>query len=216
MTLHTTRASYDTVAASYADLLRTELDGAPLSRAMLAAFAELVRGAGPVADVGCGPGRVTAHLAALGLDAYGIDLSPGMVAVARRDHPGLRFEEGSMTALDVKDDALAGVLAWYCTVHTPVDELPPVYAEFHRTLAPGGHLLTAFKVGTGEYHLDQAYGHPVRLEVYRYEPEEVAGLLTAAGFEEVARLICEPGRYDKTPQGYVLARKPAAPGVAAG
>jgi SAM-dependent methyltransferase len=53
---------------------------------MLAAFAEVVlaAGDGPVADIECGPGRVTAHLHGLGLTAFGVDLSPAMVAVARR------------------------------------------------------------------------------------------------------------------------------------
>lgn len=41
--LRATRAAYDTVAAGYATVLRTELDTEPLDRAMLAAFAELVR-----------------------------------------------------------------------------------------------------------------------------------------------------------------------------
>ena len=63
--LRATRAAYDTVAADYAALLRTELAGKPLDRALLGAFAELVRadGNGTVADLGCGPGRVTAYFA---------------------------------------------------------------------------------------------------------------------------------------------------------
>ena len=53
-----TRASYDTVAGSYADLTRAGLDGEPYLQAALALFAGLVRQAegGPVADVGCGRG----------------------------------------------------------------------------------------------------------------------------------------------------------------
>ncbi|MFE9420148.1 hypothetical protein ACFYMX_31740 [Streptomyces griseofuscus] len=60
-----TRTSYDTVAVSYADQLRGVLAGAPYLRAALALFADLVRaaGGGPVADVDCGPGHVTAHRA---------------------------------------------------------------------------------------------------------------------------------------------------------
>ncbi|WP_436838746.1 class I SAM-dependent methyltransferase [Nonomuraea cavernae] len=50
---------------------------------------------------GASPGRITAHLQSLGVNAFGIDLSPKMVAVARRSHPDLRFEEGSMTAMDL-------------------------------------------------------------------------------------------------------------------
>lgn len=59
--LDDTRTSYDTVAVSYADLLRDALAGEPFQRGVLALFTELVRarGSGPVADVGCGPGRIT-------------------------------------------------------------------------------------------------------------------------------------------------------------
>ena len=77
--LEATRASYDTVADSYAGMTRHLLDETPEERAVLALFADMVRaqGGGSVADVGCGPGRITAHLRQLGVDAFGIDLSPG-------------------------------------------------------------------------------------------------------------------------------------------
>jgi SAM-dependent methyltransferase len=95
--LDDTRTSYDIVAFNYADLLRDALAREPFQRGILALFAELVHAqeAGPVADVGCCPGRITAHQRRIDLDAFGIDLSPAMIDVARRDHPGLRFEVGS-------------------------------------------------------------------------------------------------------------------------
>lgn len=113
--LRATRTSYDAMAVDYTDWIRGELAVKPLDRAMLAGFAELVlaTGAGSVADVGCGPGRLTAHLHGLGLSVFGVDLSPQMIAVARQAYPGLRFEVGSMLALDVPDGALGGVVAWY-------------------------------------------------------------------------------------------------------
>lgn len=112
-----TRTAYDMVAESYAELLRDLLAESPWDRAMLATFAELV-GPGPVGDLGCGSGRLTGHLASLGLDVFGVDLSPGMVEVARRMHPTLRFEVGSLAALDLADASLAGALAWYSLIHT--------------------------------------------------------------------------------------------------
>ncbi|WP_216590408.1 class I SAM-dependent DNA methyltransferase [Streptomyces brasiliscabiei] len=209
----TTRESYDTVAADYEKLLRDELADSPFERAVLGVFAERVLGAGGgrVADLGCGPGRITGHLASLGLDVCGVDLSPEMVTVARWAHPRLRFDVGDMAALDFEDGSLAGALAWYSTVHTPPAELPPLFAEFHRVLAPGGLLALAYKVGDESVHLSHAYGHPLDLDVHRFPPERVAGLLGDAGFVESARLVREadgPGTTASTPQAYVLARKP--------
>lgn len=208
-----TRAAYDTVAESYERLLRDELARAPWDRAMLDAFAELVResGGGPVADLGCGPGRMTAYLHGLGTDVFGVDLSPGMVAVARARHPELRFEVGSMTGLDLPDGSLAGVVAWYSTVHTPPAALPEVFAEFSRVLAPGGRLLHAYKVGDAHHHRDRAYGHDVSLDVYWTPPETVVGLLADAGLPVEAELIREPDERERPTQGrqgYVVARKP--------
>ncbi|MFG2230580.1 class I SAM-dependent DNA methyltransferase [Streptomyces sp. NPDC048723] len=210
--LSSVRASYDAVAVDYARLLSAELAGKPLDRAMLAAFAEYVRddaggGGRAVADLGCGPGRVTAHLDGLGVRVFGVDLSPAMVAVARRTYPGLRFEVGSMAALDVADGVLGGVLAWYSTVHTPPSGLPALFAEFARVLAPGGHLLIAFKAGDERIRLDHAYGHTVDLNVYRTPPELISGLLSGAGLTEVARLVREPVPDEKSQQGFLLARK---------
>jgi SAM-dependent methyltransferase len=208
--LRATRVAYDTVAADYADLLRTELARKPIDRALLGVFAELVRADGnePVADLGCGPGRVTAHLHALGLAAFGIDLSPAMVSVARRDHPALRFDEGSMTALDLADAALGGIVAWYSIIHTPPDRLPAVFAEFHRVLKPGGHLLLAFQAGDTRVHLDHAYGHAVSLDAYRLSPEIVSDRVNQSGLDVFARMVREPGENEKTQQAYLLCRKP--------
>ena len=52
-----------------------------------------------------------------------------------------------MTALPLPDNELGGILAFYSTHHTPPEVLPDVFAEFQRTLAPGGHLMIAGHVG---------------------------------------------------------------------
>lgn len=207
--LASTRTAYDTVAESYADLLRNELPNKPYDRAMLGAFADLVRNSGPptVVEAGCGPGRITAHLASLGLDAFGIDLSPVMIAVARRDHPRLRFEQGTLDAIDAEDASLGGVVAWYSIIHTPPALLPTAFTEFHRVLSAGGHLLLAFQVGDERVLLEHGYGHDIQLHAYRLAPERIESLLDDAGFSVQARLVREPGAREKTPQAYLLASK---------
>ena len=88
--LAVTAAAYDAIAVRYAAFVQGELDALPLDRAVLAAFAEHVRtaGGGLVADLGCGEGRIGAHLAGLGLDVLGIDLPAYLAEFARVLRPG--------------------------------------------------------------------------------------------------------------------------------
>ncbi|WP_043668020.1 class I SAM-dependent methyltransferase [Streptomyces xylophagus] len=209
------RESYDTVAADYVQLVKTPAELDPLSRAMLAAFAETVRaaGLGPVADLGCGPGRFTAYLAESGVPIFGLDISPKMIELARRAYPNLTFTVGSMTAPEIGDDELGGILAFYSTHHTPPDQLPVVFAEFHRTLAPGGHLMLAGHVGDDQLlRPTKAYGeHPVSYESHLLPPDRIAELLARAGLTLTARLVLEPAEGAKRTHATFLARKPERP-----
>ncbi|MEV0394028.1 class I SAM-dependent methyltransferase [Polymorphospora rubra] len=216
--LAATRDAYDSMAVDYAEWLRTDMDERPLDRALLAAFAERVRATGnlSVADVGCGPGRVTILLDRLGLDAFGVDLSPGMVAVARRTYPGLRFEVGSMLALDLPDASLGGLLAYYSIIHVPWELRPAVFAEFRRVLAPGGQLMLAFQVGDDRNDHTEAFGRPVDLSFHRQRPEEVADLLRDAGFALWTTTVKQREGTEKTPQGLLIAHKPVEPAGVAG
>lgn len=208
--LTATRTFYDAIADDYADLFRDILAKVPMDRAVLGLYAELVGAGGRVADLGCGPGRVTAHLHGLGLDVSGLDLSAGMLAVARRENPGLRFEQGSMLEPAFPDGSLDGVVSWYSSIHTPVEKLPALYAEFHRVLAPGGHLLLAFQVGDEPRHLAEPFGHPVSLDFHRRRPEATEALLRESGFAPHARMTREPDPAldEKVQQAYLIARKP--------
>ncbi|BCJ36591.1 methyltransferase [Actinocatenispora thailandica] len=182
-----TRASYDADAPRYAEVVRDILGGRlPHLNAALDVFVGQVRAAGdgPVADVGCGPGHVTAHLHDLGIDAFGIDLSPGMVGLARSDHPGLRFEVGSMTDLPLAADSVAGLLAWWSLIHVPDDTVPAVLGQFRRVLRPGGPLQVGFHVGDSTRSAPDDGGDA---PVHRRRPERVAGWLRDAGFAVQAR-----------------------------
>lgn len=203
-----TRAGYDLIAVPYREHFRDETT--VIDRAVLGAFAELVGPGAGVLEVGSGPGLVTAHLHDLGVRVRGLDLSPGMVDLARREHPAIDFAVGDMAELDVADAALDGLVAWYSIIHVPPPELPAVLAEFHRVLRPGGHLLLAFQVGDDVRHLDEAFGHRVALDFRRLQPDDVADLLAAAGFDVTARVVRAPdpaSRAAPVPQASVLARR---------
>jgi len=205
--LSDTRSSYDTDASGYAEKVRGLLDEMPFLRASLTLFAELVDGAGggPVADVGCGPGYATGYLHELGVDAFGIDLSPEMIAIARRDHPELRFDVGTMTELDLADDSVMGIIAFWSVIHVPDHAVPTVFEQFRRVLRPRGLLLVGFHVGAETRHTSEGYtGRPINVDSHRRRPGTISGWLREAGFTIEAELVLRPD--DDVPGAVVFAR----------
>ncbi|RLV55783.1 class I SAM-dependent methyltransferase [Aeromicrobium phragmitis] len=203
-----TRASYDVDAAGYAERVQGLLDTHPQLRAHLDVLADLVKhgGGGPVADVGCGPGYATRHLHDSGVEAFGIDLSPAMVAIAQRDHPRVRFEVGSMTGLDVDTCSLAAVVAFWSIIHVPDEAMPSVMAEFHRVVRPGGLVLIGFHVGDGIEHASTGYtGEPISVDTHLRQASTVSDWLRDAGFRLESVTVLRPD--DDVPGAIVLARR---------
>ncbi|MEU4094596.1 methyltransferase domain-containing protein [Streptomyces sp. NPDC026673] len=205
------RRSYDTVAGEYRDRLWGELEHKPLDRALLAALAEQTADGAPVADLGCGPGHVTAWLTGRGLRSVGVDLSPGMVALARRACPEAEFREGDLLRLPAADGEFGAAVALYSVIHLPPGELRPAFGEMRRVLRPSGRLLAAFHVGTETRRLTQWWGHEVDVDFHFHAPGTVVRALAGAGFEVEARLERAPYPQEaQTRRCYVLARAAGA------
>jgi SAM-dependent methyltransferase len=176
-------ATYDAVAEDYAAAFADELASKPFDRDLLARYAAAAAGHGRVWDVGCGSaGHITRYLADRGADVAGVDLSPGVVKVARARQPGLEFDVADMCDLPAADAELAGVVAFYSVIHLPRPRVPRALAEFRRVLAPGGALLIAMHGGEGETGNDEWFGRPVQTRATLVSVPELAGLVEAAGF----------------------------------
>ena len=180
------RDSYDRVADNYVDMVATTALGdirtQPWLRAAMDVFADAVGGLGPVLDVGCGPGTVTAYLAERGLDVSGVDLSPRMIEHARRLHPECSFSVGSSTDLDLAEASWGGVLGWWSLFNLPRHILPQVLSSFARALVPGGQLIIGTHVGDGDVLRTEAYGGvPVRWTTYLWRPDQLVTLVEQAG-----------------------------------
>jgi uncharacterized protein len=205
------RATYAVVAASYARALSDELDGLPFERWLLDQIA-VAAGDLPVMDAGCGPGHVTAHLAAAGAGAQGLDLSSEMVSEARQRHPGVRFEVGDLRQL-MRPVAAAGwgaVLGWYSLIHLAASELPGAVAALARPLAPGGLLVLGLHAGTEVRRVSSWFEIEVPpLDVVLHDPPTVVAAVTAAGLTDVEWYLRGPHEWrDETTQRlYVVARR---------
>ncbi|KGN37858.1 methyltransferase [Knoellia subterranea KCTC 19937] len=210
------RRAYDVVASLYAEHLPDTRAESALDLAVLDAFIAAVL-AGPaghegqVLDAGCGAGRVSRYVADRGCHVTGVDLSPGMIEMARRDHPDLSFEVASLDALPFDDATFAGVMVWYSAIHTPLSGQAAIFAELARVLRPGGHLVVAFQSGEGVRDAGPSYARfnlEVELERYLYTPDQVVGFVTDAGLTEVARMVRRAQGPDRDDQTVLLAQLP--------
>lgn len=94
---------------------------------------------GATLDVGCGEGRFTRALAALGYDVTGVDRSEKLVAAAQAEDPGGRYLVGEIESLPFADATGALVLCVNMLMH--VERLEAALAELARVLGPGGALV---------------------------------------------------------------------------
>lgn len=208
--LASVRLAYDVVAESYSKMLPDASFEAPADRGMIEAFAGYMKcgNGGTVVDAGCGTGRMTVLLSSLGIETAGIDVSPGMIDVARRTHPGLSFSVAELGKLPYADMQLGGIFAWYSIIHSAPEDLPGVFAEFFRVLAPGGYALISFQVGVGGRLISRAYGHDVSMTAQLFPPAAVSEQLANAGFTIIARMTREAGPLERSPQAVILAQRP--------
>ena len=183
----------------------------PAERAVLGLFCDLTLAADlgtSVADVGCGTGRLEPYLAARGLSPRGVDLSPEMIRVARRDHPGFAFDVADLRSLPFGDASLAGVICWYSLMFLAPPDRPAAFSELARAVKPGGYLVTAFKAGDSQVRRGgRSTGLGVEFDVYWLSPQEMERRMADAGFATVFWGGRPAEGQEGSPQGYLLARR---------
>ncbi|MGH9116471.1 MAG: class I SAM-dependent methyltransferase [Acidimicrobiales bacterium] len=206
------RASYDTIALSYADEFDDELSHRPLERALLAALPELAgldTSPGLVADLGAGPGHVARHLRADGVAAVAVDLSPAMARVAHHRHQ-VPAAAGTLTALPLADASLGAAVVLYAVIHLDDEGLGRAAHELARVLRPGGVALVSLHIGDEVRHVDEWHSHAVDLDFRFLQPDTVRRVLALAGLNVEATLERDPipGVEAQTRRAYLLARRP--------
>jgi ubiquinone/menaquinone biosynthesis C-methylase UbiE len=203
--------SYDLVADEYVRNVYDELRHKPLDRELLDKFADQVRGAGQVCDLGCGPGQIARYLHERNVDVCGVDLSAAMVERAGRLNPGIAFTVGDMRRLSVSDNSWAGIAAFYAIVNLSPDEVALAASEIQRVLRPGGLLLMSFHIGDDIRHLDEWWGHAVSIDFHFYRAEAIVEFLRQAGMqiEEIVERGPYPEVEHQSRRAYIIARKPA-------
>lgn len=160
---------------------------------------------GRALDLGCGPGRNSLHLAAMGFEVDAVDLSPAAITWAkdrvREAGADVRFHCGDAfaPALAADDTALTGpydlIYDSGCFHHLPPHRRISYLALLDRALAPGGHLaLTCFASGEmGSELPDTAFYRQSRLHGgLAYSPESLRWIFSDLAEVELRRMHDEP------------------------
>lgn len=200
---------YNAMAEVYTNHVSLEMTVPSIVRSALGAFADQVmaEGSGKVADVGCGPGHVTAYLADLGLDIFGIDISSALLEVATTNHPSLRFEHGQLASLPVDTGSLQAIVSKHSLIHTPAELVPAVLEEFARALQPDGMLFLSFFGAAEAARHGAGFDHAVTT-AYQLDIDIMADLMQAAGFTEQLRIVRQPRETERQlPHGTFFARR---------
>ena len=110
---------------------------------------------GSVLDAGCGTGRVAIELDRRGIDVVGVDVDARMLEEARSKAPRVPWMMGDLADVEAAGPgaAMAGrefdlvVMAGNVMVFVEVGTEAAVVANMARHLAPGGRLVSGFRMG---------------------------------------------------------------------
>ncbi|MFV0624723.1 class I SAM-dependent DNA methyltransferase [Sphingomonas sp. ac-8] len=160
-----------------------------VERAWLDRFCALLPEGGTVLDIGCGSGLpIGREIVRRGYDLLGVDGTPTMLALFRRNLPGTQARRMDMRRLAL-GRRFCGLLAWDSFFHLSPEDQRPMFARFRAHAAAGAALM--FTSGNEE---GSAIGALEGDPLYHgsLDPGEYRALLDAAGFDVVAHVVADP------------------------
>ena len=191
------REGYNKIGSSYNEIRNREKN-----RLELEYFVNRLPPHGHILDAGCGAGEpVAKYLVEHGFQVTGIDVSPNILEIAKKQVPGGTFLEGDMTRLTFPDQYFDGIVSLYAIWHISRQHHGLVFDNFHRVLKPSGILF----FNTGVHAMDGINNFlGARMYWSAPKPEKTLQLVKSAGFEIIRDEVLVRGGET---QYWVFARK---------
>ena len=154
-------------------------------------FTQLLSSGSKVLDVGCGAGvPITRFLVDEGFLVTGLDISEGMLALARKHVPEATFIKSDMSEMNFSDNSFEGIVSFYAIIHVPREKHAQLFKTFYKILKPGGKMLISLARTEWEEVAD-FYGAPMFWS--HYGCEQSLALIKAEGFEIIFEEVLERG-----------------------
>ena len=185
----------------------------PLRETYVTRFLELLPDQPDVLELGCGTGVPVAAMLADRSSYHGVDVSPQMIALARRQVPAGRFQVADMREFTAPRSSVDGVVALYSIVHVPRRDHAALFRSIHGWLRPGGWFLAALHARDEEGWLEDDWLDAGPMFWSGFNAATNVALVEEAGFDPVrweVRSQTErgPGGDDEVRFTYLLAQRP--------
>lgn len=168
-------------------------------RARQATYVEEFRDVqGPVVDLGCGRGEFLELLSAAGIQSYGIDRHPDMVARSKEKGIDAREEDALAHLASVREGTLGGVFSAQMIEHLEIRDVPGFFELAADALAPGGRLVVetinpeSLIVFASAFYVDLGHLRPLHPLTLRFLAEKT-------GFTDVRTEYFSPPPEDARP-----------------
>jgi len=202
-------AAFDRIADLYRGEFASELDRKPFDRDLLTRVGAQFEVGKPVLEVGAGPAHVAGYLAERGVRVVASDASLGQLHEAGAIFTGGDLVAADLARLPIRRATLGGIVAFYCLIYGPAEDLDAVFADWHAALAVGGLVVIAVHAGQGTVHSGaEWHGRPLDITVVLRDPNDLAARLRERGF--VAENVTVRRPYDdehQTERCYIVARR---------
>jgi predicted TPR repeat methyltransferase len=165
-----------------AELYQGEHSHNPFQTALTERVAALVPAATPILDLGCGTGVPTARiLTEAGHKVLGVDVSEGMLRLAREQVPQAEFRHADIRELPDGFGPFGAVTAFFSLLMLSRAEIEATLARAAAWLTPGGYLALSMVDLDADSLPVEFLGVPVK--VSGYPQDALAARLSAAGFD---------------------------------
>jgi ubiquinone/menaquinone biosynthesis C-methylase UbiE len=137
-----------------------------------------------IVDLGCGTGFSAGYFMSKGMKVEGADLSSGMINIAKRNYPDIKFSIADMRKFkpEIKTDA---VWAGYSVFHFEQSDFEKTLKTVKTYLKPQGILGIVVQEGEGEIEIPEPFLPNEKIYLHLYTEQELRMFLDRFGFEVI-------------------------------